>query len=125
MDCEDAAERDLDQTQKGSEPGEKQAEVVTRCGEDCVGGVAVSALEIAAPEMSLVLHVADDGLDGRSTPQLAFDGAEDTTSLSGDEDAARVGGIVAAIALVDIGSLDLTACEPFGALDDGSQVWPS
>ena len=66
--------------------------------------------------MSLVLHVTDDGLDGGSTPEFAFDGAEDATSLPGDEDAAWVGGIVAAVALIDIGSLDLTACKPFGAL---------
>ena len=28
---------------------------------------------------------------------------------------------MAAVALVDIGALDLTTCEPFGALDDGGQ----
>jgi len=34
--------------------------------------------------------VSDHGLDGGTAAQLALDGAEDTTLLAGDEDAARV-----------------------------------
>ena len=33
-------------------------------GEDCVGGVALAAFEIAAAEMSVGLHVSDHGFDG-------------------------------------------------------------
>ena len=31
-----------------------------------VGSIAVSALEVAAPKMTVVLHVTDDGFDGGS-----------------------------------------------------------
>ena len=90
-------------------------------GEDGVGGVAGAALEIAAAEMALGLHVADHGLDGGAASQFALDGAEDAALLAGDEDAARVGRIVAAVSLVDIGALDLAAGELLGVLDDGPQ----
>ena len=33
-------------------------------GEDGVGGIAETSLEIAATEVTLGLHVADHGLDG-------------------------------------------------------------
>src|SRR4029078_8592035 len=92
------------------EPGEEPAEVVTDGGEDCVRGIAVSALEIAAAEIAIVLHVADDGFDGGLKPQLALDGDGNGTLLSGDEDAAWICSVVAAVALVDKGALDLTAC---------------
>ena len=50
--------------------------------EDGVGGIASAAFEIAAAEMALGLHVADDGLDCRSSFELAFDRAEDAAFLS-------------------------------------------
>src|SRR5215475_6427650 len=53
--------------------------------------------------------------------QFALDEAEDAALLAGDEDAARIGRIVAAISLVDIGALDLTSGEPFGGFDDGAE----
>src|SRR4029079_337803 len=115
------SERGWDQAQENPQPCEEQAEVVADCGKDSVGGITVSALEIAAAEMAVVLHVTDDGFDGRSTSQLALDGAEHAALLSGDEDAAWVCGVVAAVALVDIGALDLTAGKPFGVRDDGCQ----
>ena len=59
-------ERGQDQAQENPQPGEEQAEVVTDGGEDCVGGIAVAALEIAAPEMAIILHVPDDGFDRRT-----------------------------------------------------------
>jgi hypothetical protein len=52
---------------------------------------------------------------------FALDGAEDAALLSGEEDTKRIGGIVVAISFVDIGALDLVACEPFGSFDDGDQ----
>ena len=74
-------------------------------GEDGVGGVAGGSLEIAAAEMALGLHVADHGLDGRAASQFALDGTEHAALLPGDEDAMRVLRIVAAVSLVDIGTL--------------------
>jgi hypothetical protein len=52
---------------------------------------------------------------------FALDGAKYAALLSGDEDTKRIGGIVVAISFVDIGGLDLVACEPFGSFDDGDQ----
>ena len=71
--------------------------------------------------MTVVFHMADDGFNGGSASQLALNSAEDAALLSGDEDAPWVCGFMAAVALVDIGALDLTACELLGALDDGCQ----
>ena len=53
--------------------------------------------------------------------QFSFDGAEDATLLAGDEDAARVWCIVAAVPIVDIGALDLAAGEALCFVDDGPQ----
>ena len=92
--------------------------------EDGVGGVAGGSLEIAAAEMSLGLHVSDHGLDGRAASQLALDGTEHAAFLPGDEDAMRVLRIVAAVSLVDIGTLDLAPGESLGVLDRGPQRVP-
>ena len=73
-----------------------------------IGGIAGAAFEIAASEMALGLHVADHGLDGGSPFELSLDGAEHAAFLSGDEDAARVGRVVAAVSFIDEGALDLT-----------------
>ena len=64
------------------------------------GGIAIAAFEIAAAKMAVHLHVPDHGLDGGAATQLAFDEAKDATPLAGDEDAVRIGGVMAAIALV-------------------------
>jgi hypothetical protein len=55
---------DQDQEQELSQPGEDEAEVVAYGGEDGVCGVTVSAFEVAAAEVSVGLHVTDDGFDG-------------------------------------------------------------
>ena len=52
--------------------------------------------------MAFGLHVADHGLDGGAAAQFALDGAEHAALLAGDEDAVWVGGVVAAVSLVDI-----------------------
>jgi hypothetical protein len=67
---------------------------VANGGEDDVDGVAVTALEMAAAEVAIALHVTDDGLDGRAAPELALNDTEDATLLTGDEDAARAFGCV-------------------------------
>jgi hypothetical protein len=81
-------------------PGEDEAEIVSDGTEDDVGGVAGGAFEVAATEVPIGLHVADGGLDGGTAPQFAFDAAEHAALLAGDEDAARVLGVVAAIAFL-------------------------
>ena len=82
-------------------------------GEDCVGGVALAAFEIAAAEMSVGLHVSDHGFDGGAAFELALDGTVDATLLAGDEDTAWVRRIVAAVSLTwgDFGSR--SAIQPF------------
>jgi hypothetical protein len=102
-------ERCQDEAQQDPQPGEDEAQVVADCGEDGVRGVAGTALEVAAAEVAVGFHVSDHSLDGGSAPQFALDDAEDAALLAGDEDAARIGRIVAAISLVDIGALDLTS----------------
>lgn len=88
--------------------------------------VAVTPLEIAAAEVPVGLHVTDHGLDSRAAAELALDHCEDAALLVRDEDAARVFGFVAAIALVDIGALDRTAGERLGAIWEpaGSRLAP-
>ena len=56
-----------------------------RC-EDGVGGIACTAFEIAAPEVTIALHVADHRLDRGTPSQLTFDDAEHATLLARDED---------------------------------------
>ena len=95
-----------------------------------VGLVAMAALEVIAAEMAVALQMSNHRLDGRAAFQFAFDGAEDTALLSGDEDPERLGRVVAAIALVGISPLDLAACEisrPVRAWVSSStpaSVWP-
>jgi len=73
--------------------------------------------------MTFRLQVSDDGLDGGTAAQLAFDDPEDAAPLAGDEDATWVLHIVSAISFVDIGALDRAAGERLGlgALDDVAQ----
>ena len=86
-------------------------------GKDDAGGIALAALEMAAAKVSVGVHVTDHRFDGRSAPEFAFDHPKDPARLAGDEDAARVCGFVAAIALVDIGALDWAAGELLGGFD--------
>ena len=89
--------------------------------EDDVSGVALGALKVATAEMAVGLHVADNGFDSRAAAQFALDDAEDATLLTGDEDAARIGCVVTAVAPVDIGALDCAAGELLGGIDDDSE----
>lgn len=59
-------------------------------GQDDICRIAVAALEMAAAEVSVGLHMTDHGLDGGAAPEFAFDHPEDATLLARDEDAARV-----------------------------------
>ena len=53
-----------------------------------------------------------------SPTQLSLDDAEDAAFLAGDEDAAGLGHIVAAKALIDIGAIDVRPVSALGLLDD-------
>ncbi len=68
--------------------------------------MALAASAAAPIEMASGLHVADYRFDGGATSEFAHDGAEYAAFLTGDEDAMRVGSVVAAISLVDIDALD-------------------
>jgi hypothetical protein len=113
--------------QKSPQPSEEAPEVVSDGAEDGIDGVSGTTFEIAAAEVTFSFEVADHGLDGRTSSQLAFDGAEDAALLSREEDAAWIWRIVPAIALVDIATLDLAAGELLGILGDLTQgisvVW--
>jgi hypothetical protein len=87
---EGAQYSDHDFTQDSPQPSEDSSEVIADSGEDGVGGIAVAAFEVAAAEVTFGLHVADHGLDCRSTSQFAFDGAEDAALLPRDKDAAWI-----------------------------------
>ena len=100
------------------------AKIVADGGEDDVCGVAVAAFEMAAAEVAIDLHVSDDGFDRRATSQFALDDAEDAALLTRDEDATRIGRVVAAISLVDIGALDGAAGELLGGINDAAERMP-
>src|SRR4029450_2553451 len=51
-------------------------------------------------------------------------GAEDAALLTRDEDATRIGCVVAAIALVDIGALDRAAGELLSGINDAAECMP-
>jgi len=93
--------------------------------EDGVGGIASTTLEVAAAEVALGFHVADHGFDRGSTSQLALDDAEHASLLAGDEDAARVLRVVAAVALIDIAALDRAAGELWVSWMTSRRVCPS
>src|SRR5262249_14278795 len=71
--------------------------------------------------MALCYHMSDHRLDGAAPRELAFDAAEVRGYLAGEQDAARVWVMVAAVSLVDIGTLDLAGGEPLSDYDDGVQ----
>jgi hypothetical protein len=100
---------------------QRPIQVVADGGENGVGGIALAPFEIAAAEMAIRLHVSDHSLDSGAATQLSFDETKDATLLAGDEDAVRIGGVVAAIALVDIGTLDCATGELLGGVDDAAE----
>lgn len=70
-------------------------------GEGDVGGITLAALEVAAAEVAFSFHMPDHRFDGGAASQLALDHTEDPALLVGDEDTARIGGVIAAIVFVD------------------------
>ena len=56
-----------------SQPGDEKAQVVPGGDQDGVDGIAGSAGQVIALEQAIRLGMADDRLDGISSPQLAVD----------------------------------------------------
>ena len=95
-------------------------------GENGVDGITADAEQEVPPEVTIGFHVADDGLDGGASTQLAADGGRDAAFLAGDEDISVPGfGAVAAIAAVDIGAGDGDACIRSTCSIWSARVWPS
>jgi hypothetical protein len=80
-------------------------------GEDGVGAVARSALEIVAVHAVLGLDVADHRLDGGAAYHLAADGVGHAPHLAADPHLKPVRVVVAAIAFIDMDALRLDAGE--------------
>ncbi len=103
--------------QEFPQPLEDEAEVVADGAHDGVDLVAEAAFEEVSAQVTVGLAVADDGLDGGSPSELASDLTVDAALLAGTIDPERLGRIVADIALVDVGPLDLAAGQGLGLLD--------
>ncbi len=84
-------------------------------------GIAGTAFEIAATEVTFGLHVADHGLDWWIGVAVRGLMAPKTPRLPRDKDAAWILRRVATVSLVDIGPLDLAAGEILGVLDNVPQ----
>lgn len=65
--------------------------------------------------------MSDHGFDGGAAARFLLDLAMDAALLAGALDAQGLGRVVADVALVDIGSLDLDAGQRVGLDEDGSQ----
>ena len=92
--------------QKFPQPLEDEARVVADGVDDGVDVVAEAAFEEVSAQATVGFAMADDGFDGRSSPEFLLDLAVDAALLAGFEDPARLRRVVAAIAFVDIGALD-------------------
>ncbi len=75
--------------------------------------------------MAVGFAVTDDGLDGRAPPQFASDLAVDAALLAGLEDSERFGCVVALVALVDVGALDLAPVSAWVSSITSRKLWPS
>lgn len=75
--------------------------------------------------MTFGLDVADHGLDGGSSSEFAFDGAEHAALLSRDEDSSWILRVMTAVPLVDIGPLDLGPINFWVWSMTSRSVWPS
>ena len=49
---------------KNPQVSEDQPQILAGTGQDHVDGITLSALEIIAPQQSIVFHVSDDRFDG-------------------------------------------------------------
>ena len=114
-------DRPQDFVQNSPQPVEDEAEVVAGGGENGIGVVAGSFLEVIAVEVAVGLEVSDDRFDGRTPAQLLLDDTVNATFLSRSVDPERLGRVVTAVALVDLGALDLGAGQRLSLFDHGRQ----
>ena len=85
-------------------------EIVSGAAQQSVDRVTAHAGEEVAVEATIGLHVTDHRLDGAAAAQLATDRRRDTTTLTGDEDAAMVK-TMSAIATIDVATIDVATCD--------------
>lgn len=88
------------------DPPYDEAEVIGRCSENGIFLVAVASFEEVAVHPVSVLDVSDDGFDSGPSLHFVLDGFGDAPNLPCDSDFEAVGIIVAAIAPVDMDTLD-------------------
>ncbi len=103
--------------QEFPQPLEDEAEVVADGAHDGVDLVAVAALEEVSGQVAVGFAMADDGLYGGSASEFLLDLAVNAALLARFEDPVGLWRIVAPIALVHIGPLDLAAGQRLGFLD--------
>lgn len=96
---------------------EDEAKVLADGAHDDVDLIAKAADEDVAAEMAVGFAMSDNGLEGRSAPELFLDLAGHAALLAGCEDPYRVGRVVADISLVDIGPFDLAAGQGHGLVE--------
>ena len=84
-------------------------------GQERVDLVAMLSEQIVPAKPAVVLGMADHGLDGGSSLELAFHSGGEAALASGEHDLGRPLVVVALIALVRVGALDLG----LGLIDSG------
>ena len=107
--CDGVCDRGQDEGKPKGQGGEHEAQIVPGGREQRVDGVTSLAEEEVPVQPSVGLHVADGGLNGRSSPQLTTHSDSEAASAAGDHHLARAGVVVAAIALVDVDPFGLDA----------------
>ena len=80
-------------------------------GQDKIGGIALWPEQEFATEVAVVGHVADDGLDGVVPLPFLSHGGRGAALLAGEDDAGLVG-VMAVVAVVDVGAPDPDAGDP-------------
>lgn len=88
-------------------------------GQERVDLVAMLSEQIVPAKPAVVLGMADHGLDGGSSLELAFHSGGEAALASGEHDLGRPLVVVALIALVRVGALDLDAGHGLGLIDSG------
>lgn len=104
-------------TQKHGQPGDEQAQIVADGDQDGVDGIAGGAGKVVAFQQAIGLGMADDRLDGISSPQLAFDGGRGDAAGVGDVDLGFPAMFVAFVATIDIGPFDGDAGQTLNLCD--------
>jgi len=106
-----------DFAQKFPQPPEDEAEVVADGAHDGVDVVSAAAVQEVSAQVAVGFAMADDGFDGGSPPEFLPDLAVDAAVLAGFEDPAGLWRMLAAVAFVHIGPLDLVAGQRLGFLE--------